>query len=396
MKKKQLTFMIAGFLLIVAGCKDTAMGPLATNGDIPGVISNLQVTNVAGGAKITYTLPDDEDVLYVVAEFISASGAARTVKASAYTNYIILDGFADTQPREVTLYAVNRSESRSKPVAVNINPLKANLHVVYESLKVRETFGGINALFTNDESGEYVFYTLIKDEDGGWVSYDRLYTNAKERDYSVRGLESEPTDFAFFFTDKWKNSSDTLFTTMTPLFEVALDKSKWKHLPLPNDTYVPEFADWRVENLWDGTTGLIFYVKPNLEDLALPNWFTIDLGQEAKFSRIRVNQLSHNDAWMFQGGAPKEFEVYGSNAPAADGSWDSWMLLSEYESVKPSGRPLGDLSNEDRAVAIAGEDFTFPLEVDSYRYIRFKTKRTYGGNLNVMIAELTLWGQPVN
>jgi len=396
MKKKQFVSVFIAFVMVLAGCKDSEMGPLATNGDKPGVITNVRVENMAGGAKITYTLPSDEDVLYVLAEYPSTAGGTRITKASSYTNYVVLDGFADTQPREVTLYVVNRSENRSEPVSVAIQPLKANLHFVFESLEVRETFGGVNATFTNEQEGEYIFYTMTKDEGGSWVPYDRLYTNSKNRDYSVRGLASEPTEFAFFFTDKWQNSSDTLFASLTPLFETQLDKALWKHHPLPGDTYIPEFDSWRIQNLWDGTTTNIFYVKPNLEGLVLPNWFTIDLGQEAKFSRIRVNQLSHHDSWMFASGAPRVFEIYGSNDPPSDGSWNNWTLLSTYESQKPSGSPLGSLTNEDRAVAIAGEDFTFPIEIGSYRYIRFKTNRTYGGNTNVMISELTFWGQPMN
>jgi len=396
MKKKQFVSVFIAFVMVLAGCKDSEMGPLATNGDKPGVITNVRVENMAGGAKITYTLPSDEDVLYVLAEYPSTAGGTRITKASSYTNYVVLDGFADVQPREVTLYVVNRSENRSESVTVTIQPLKANLHSVFESLEVRETFGGVNATFTNEQEDEYIFYTMTKDEGGSWIPYDRLYTNSKNRDYSVRGLASEPTDFAFFFTDKWQNSSDTLFASLTPLFETQLDKALWKHHPLPGDTYIPEFDSWRIQNLWDGTTANIFYVKPNLEGLVLPNWFTIDLGQEAKFSRIRVNQLSHHDDWMFSSGAPRVFEIYGSNDPPSDGSWNNWTLLSTYESQKPSGSPLGSLTNEDRAVAIAGEDFTFPIDIDSYRYIRFKTNRTYGGNTNVMISELTFWGQPMN
>jgi len=31
-----------------------------------------------------------------------------------------------------------------------------------------------------------------------------------------------------------------------------------------------------------------------------------------------------------------------------------------------------------------------------YRYMRFKTLTTFGGNADVMLLELTLWGKPVN
>ncbi len=382
--------------IAIQGCKETTFGPLVKNGNTPGKLTNLTVENLPGGAKVGYTLPNDEDVLYVLAEFSAADGTKRNVKASSYSNYIILDGFADENERKVTLSVVNRSENRSEPVEVTIKPERAYLHDVFGSLRVRETFGGIDALFSNEHEGEYIFHTMLKNEEGEWEQYDRLYTKSKEREYAVRDLPAEPIEFAFFFTDKWKNNSDTLVANLTPLFETQLDKALWKHLPLLNDTYTSEYATWAIQNLWNGNTANFFYVKAALPGLALPNWFTIDLGQEAKFSRIRVQQLSHANAWIFASGAPQQFEIYGSNSPASDGSWDSWTLLGQYESVKPSGSALGFLSNEDIAVGKAGEDFNFSVDAASYRYIRFKTNRTWGGNLNPMIAELTLWGQPVN
>src|SRR5690606_33188394 len=106
-------------------------------------------------------------------------------------------------------------------------------------------------------------------------------------------------------------------SNLTPLFETQLDKSKWKHYPLLNDTYTPEYSTWAIENLWNGNTTNYFYIKAALPGLTLPNWFTIDLGEEAKFSRIRVQQLSHNNAWIFASGAPKLFEIYGSNNPTS-------------------------------------------------------------------------------
>src|SRR5690606_34007993 len=105
-------------LIAIHGCKETTFGPLVTNGNTPGKLTNLNVENQPGGAKVGYTLPNDEDVLYVLAEFSAADGTKRNIKASSYTNYIILDGFADENERKVTLSVVNRSENRSEPVEV--------------------------------------------------------------------------------------------------------------------------------------------------------------------------------------------------------------------------------------------------------------------------------------
>lgn len=392
---KTNVIIVSILILLFTGCIEKEYQPLVKNGNKPGTVKVLEIENFAGGAKISYTLPDDADILYVLASFKSPQNENRQVKSSVYSNFVLIDGFAEEKDISVELVAVNKSENKSDPVIVSIAPLRASLHDVFESLTVGATFGGVNTHFLNPLGGEYILHTLYQNPEGEWVTYDRLYTKSTEREYAVRGLPPEKLEFRFFFTDKWKNHSDTLQIALTPLFEVKLDKNLWKSFPLPTDTYEPLYGDWSIEGLWDGTTARIFYVNDNLPGLKLPNWFTINIGKESQLSRIRVNQMSHNDAWIFSSGAPRIFEIYGSNKPGSDGSWDSWTLLGEFESVKPSDRPLGVLSAEDIALGKEGEDFTFPLTIPSVKYIRFKTKKTWGGNENVMLGELTLWGQPI-
>lgn len=83
----------------------------------------------------------------------------------------------------------------------------------------------------------------------------------------------------------------------------------------------------------------------------------------------------------FKAGHPKHFELWGSNEPNPDGSFDdSWVLLSEYESVKPSGGGVNDaLTTEDQEAAKNGENFIIP---DNARlYVIFVLKRmTHGEN----------------
>ena len=194
--------------------------------------------------------------------------------------------------------------------------------------------------------------------------------------------------------DEFSTEAEEVVEVLT---EVQLDKSSWTNAALPTDTYKSEFPDWKISNLWDGITNVnpnFFYQDPNIPGLALPNWFTIDIGSKSKLTKIIVNQLSHSDAWLYNYGAPKTFEIYGSNEPPADGSWANWTLLGQFESIKPSNGPTGVLSAEDVARGRAGEQFAFPESISSYRYIRFKTNSTWGGNKNVMISEITLRGYP--
>lgn len=189
--------------------------------------------------------------------------------------------------------------------------------------------------------------------------------------------------------------SAALVSETEKLEEMNISKANWKNYPLPGDTYQSEYSDWKIENLWDGFTDVspkFFYVDPNLPDLKLPNWFTLDLGSKFKLTKFRMYQLAHAEAWMYNYGAPKTFEVYASQVPASDGSWTGWDLLGSFSSVKPSGLPQGDLSAEDVARARAGEEFELKPTDKAYQYIRVKITSTWGGNLNPMISELSLRG----
>ena len=391
MKEKIITFCLLTALLF--SCKEDEHEPLVKNDNKPGVLTNLEVENIPGGAKISYTLPDDQDLLYVLARFSSKSGQERIVKSSLYKNFVLLDGFADTNEYVVNLHAVNRSENQSDPVVINIHPLTPPIQKVFESLIVREDFGGINYSFENELEAEYVFHTLIKDDEDNWKPYDKLYSKARSREYSVRGLPPLEAEFGIYISDKWTNKSDTLVTILTPLYEERLDKTLWKVAPLPSDYFTPTYGNRPVSKLWDDKHGIYdyFIAAPPPSAPPLPNWFTIDLGKEVKLSRMKIHQYEGNKQYAYTIGNPKKYEIWGSNDPSDD--WSSWTLLLECESIKPSGLPLGSRTDEDVNYALAGEDFTFPVNKPSYRYIRFKLLETWGRVDNVCFDEITLWGQ---
>lgn len=394
MKKANLVFIVSLMVMFI-GCQSIQLEPLEDIDTVPPAPAVTEVENYPGGARVTYTIPDDETILYVKAVFESHAGQEREVKASVYKNYIDLDGFGDTNEYAVKLYAVNRSEIQSEAIEVKIHPLTPPIREIFETLEVSEDFGGVNTKFTNELEKNFVFYTLYKTEEGEWSSYDRLFTSAKLRDYSVRGLPPEPTEFGFFFRDEWGNLSDTLFQTITPLYEEMLDKSKFKAYPLPSDSYEWQGNWGPVSNLWDGDYtdhNNLFYQATS--GAKVPNWITIDLGQEAKFSRMVVFQSAASRAsYAYNYGTPKEYEIWGSNNPTDD--WSSWTLLMECESIKPSGSPIGVRTAEDQAYALEGENYDFPLETGTYRYIRFKMNRSWTGAANLMLAQLDFYGQPL-
>jgi hypothetical protein len=174
--------------------------------------------------------------------------------------------------------------------------------------------------------------------------------------------------------------------TLTPLFEALLDRTKMNGIVLPTDA--PLGYGGNINGLFDGNVNDGYY---HTGDAArMPQWFTFDMGVTAKLSRL---------TWFMRPGYfyslhnPRVIEIWGSNSPNPDGSFDaSWTLLVSYTQVKPSGLPVGQLSSDDIAAANAGETVVFPLNAPKVRYIRFKTLKNWSDGTYVNFYELMMWG----
>jgi len=388
--KIQYCLIIIIAVMLLAGCREEQVEPLPGSGSaIPAPVTNLQVLNLHGAAKISYTVPADPNLLYVEAAW-TYKGVKRNTKSSYYADTLTLQGFGDTSACEVQVYTVSRSEQRSEPVNVTVKPLTAPVQEVYKSLTVRPDFGGINVGFINETGGDVVITVITADSTGSLAPVNAFYTNLRRDSFSTRGFDASARVFGVFVKDRWNNLSDTLFTTQTPFFELLLDKALFKEVnPYPGDVNANIYSgNYPMPRLWDNNTGSIYVTA---QRLGLPQSFTIDLGVTAKLSRMKYYQRQ-STAFYFSSGTPEIFDVYGSNDPAPDGSWDSWTLLLHCVSVKPSGLPLGTVTNADIEYARAGEDFTFPVSAGAYRYLRFRVLKNYGNATNITFSELTFWG----
>ncbi len=157
-------------------------------------------------------------------------------------------------------------------------------------------------------------------------------------------------------------------TATLPVFERQLAKSGFSVLELPTD--IKSNHGWLMPYLWDDNINSGFATQNQV-----PCWFTIDAGQPAALSRIKYWQATDR---LYRIENVKTFELYGSNSPAADGSWDSWTKIGSFASVKPSGKPVGENTQEDVDYALAGEDFPITAGTAKYRYYRFRLLTNWG------------------
>ncbi len=390
---KKLSLLFSSVLVMLVSCDSVELREHLEKDDMPpGPVKDITIENLPGAAKISYTLPDDEDVLYVAGEYEIRPGAGYNVKSSYYSNSLTVVGFGKTDEYTVDLYTVDRSGNRSEKKTVKVNPLTPPVQQSFETLDYDKGFGGIHLTFENAAKANLVTNVLIKDEYGDWIEYDKYYTGLPMGNYSVRNLNAVPTIFGVFLKDRWGNLSDTLVREVTPLFEMQLDKKKFRAVPLPGD----HPNDWNITGIWNDITsntaasGGFSSVGP------FPKYFQFSLGTRSRLSRFKLWGV--HDGREYSSGNIREFEVWGSNNPDPQGSFDGWELLGTYTVVKPSGLPDPEVNADDRAVAVAGFDFEVSPDAPAVLYLRVNMLSSFASPRNspngtAWVREMTFWGQ---
>jgi len=393
MKSLKLICIPLLFWVCLTGCKrEITRVPIDKDGSVPGVVTDIKVVNTNGGATLTYTLPGSKNLLYVKAVYETSKGHTQEVKASYYTNSMDLSCFGDTLEHTVTLYAVSKSEVASAPVTVTVHPLTPPCVLAFRTLKIVPAFGGINIKASNITKADLAIVPLVDTlKNGTWATLDNIYTADSLINTNVRGLDTITRRYGFYVRDRCGNRSDTLFLTLSPFFEQKLDKKLWSERRLPGDAVT--VYGTTIQAMWNGQDNHGWPVTFTDESAGSPQTFTIDLGLTSTLSRLKLN--SYEDFGVYYGrGAMKIFQIWGSNNPNPDGSYDaSWTKLLDCTVVKPSGSPLGTETGADKAAAFAGFQFEFPSGLPAYRYIRIRNLQNWPGSYFMSIVQFTLWGK---
>jgi hypothetical protein len=389
--------LISGLLfsIVILACGKTGLnshGPIENNGATPGAVTNVKVVNLPGAAILTYTLPKDANLQYVLAEYRINDSATRQAKASRYGDSIHVDGFSKAGAYEVKLYAVSKSEIKSAPVSVTVNPSTPPYRVIAATLQIHPDFGGVNITFDNAGEDKIALVIITKDNNKEFSAIETFYTQQKNGSFSIRGYDTTQIIFGAYIKDRWDNYSDTVFATIKPLFETQLDKNKFRKYVLPSDQ--PSAWGWEMENLWDNK-----YEEPGFHTLQgnppEPHRFTFDIGVVAQLSRFKLLQRKYD--WLYIHGNPRLFTIWGTATPPdPSGSWNGWTKLADCESIKPSGSPAGVVTDEDVQHALGpdgkGEEYLIPLSAPAVRYIRLEIHSNWSNTDFFHALELTFYG----
>lgn len=389
--------MLSLLASFVACNEDHGPQILENNSTPPAEVTNVIVQNLPGKAKLTYTLPSEKDLLYVVARYKLENGTAMEVKASYYSNSLLLEGFSGQSTTEVKIYAVNKSETESKPVIVTVAPTKAPIYDIYDSLVAQPDFGGIRIIANNPTKEEIGILVMQKNIQGDWVPLSTsIYTSTDEIKQSLRGFQSVDQEFAIVVRDHWLNYTDTLEITLKPLFEQLMPKSAYVGVHLATDTKV--IGTYPVSNLFDGQFLEYWgsYFTERTVDVG-NHLVTFDIGAKTKLSRLRIWNFSEpigGQRMYYYLGAMKKFRIWGSNT-LNDGTLDSnWTLLGEYEIKKPSGLPYGQENNDDLLAARDGADYDIALDKPAVRYLRIECLENWVGGKFMAVSEVHVYGNP--
>jgi hypothetical protein len=385
-------------LLLIISCKDelTEHKPVGSDASEPQQVSEVQVTNRAGNAKLTYKTPADANLLYVKAEYTITSGRVMEAKASYYSDSLVLEGFADTLEHEVKLYTVSRSEVKSQPKIVKVKPLTAPIWPVYESVKIINAFGGYKLTAVNDTKAPIAILIMKRNVVNEWeVDNDlSIYTSGNVINSQKSGMDTVSRQYGIAVRDRWGNITDTLFQQVNPIYEVELNTANFKHFPLPNDPTQQPGAS--VANMWDQRYGWpVSFTSLATATLKTPSIVTVDMGTTAKLSKVWIRPFKELSNLFYGFTTLKRFELWGSTNPNLDGSLDnSWTLLGTYELKKPSGSAGATETVSDQEAAANGFYFDIDLSAPKIRYMRIRCLENWAGSCPQSVDEMKIFGDP--
>lgn len=403
MKDKHLLKLIALFLLVMVGFGSCNSDDENNDVTPPGKLTVTEVIPTHGGAKIVYTLPDDNDILFVKAKYTTTLGQEVFKSASYYTDTIDLDGFNDTRAHQVALYVVDRNNNHSEAVSVEVTPFESYIYLVQENLILTAGFGEIKVDWENTE-GKTVHVKIVYSSESGTDS-TIFSSKLKVFNSSIRNLDSVDYTITSVVKDNYENSTGrNIEGVLKPRFEEKIDKSTWTLVP----TLSVDANAWEgvTENFWDGVIDICTvaddnsYFMINRDDnggsLNYPLDIVIDFNKQVVVNRFRVwqrafdynNRTADNVSdipYYYQVENLRAFNLYASQDK------ETWILLGEFDIGDPKDED-GNVPAEAIQEAIDGHEFNLAEPSQPFRYLKFAITANYGSDTYVNGSEITLYG----
>ncbi|GHT68016.1 hypothetical protein AGMMS50239_32220 [Bacteroidia bacterium] len=370
-----------------------------------------------GGARIYFTPPEDEDVLTVDASYTNQKGEIFWFSSSYFTDSIDVEGFADTNPQKVTIYAVDRAGNKSEPQTITVIPKEPAVSRVAGSIAVK---GGFSSFYIDwrNELKQVVNIHVNYSYDGQEKVAIYTSTDTVERKFiRLENIsETTPVSVKVKVEDRYGNISNIAASSIHLIKDEKIPKDKWI-IPITNDSIegVPQ-------GYWDAYEGRMIYITDdiidnglnwnwgstgpkghtgNVKDGNLPANFIIDLGEEWEISRIITHQRDGAQAapniptgrgWYY---ATENIGIYSMYI--RDNTKPGWDSIRTHKIVFPPDLP----GQQYRVMAQAGdmaylypEDPHFSAPTRWFRYeARFGFNNDYTAQGAMGLSEITLYGR---
>ncbi|WP_445593141.1 DUF5000 domain-containing lipoprotein [Sunxiuqinia sp. sy24] len=392
----KLLGVIAIMITLIVSCDEEKVGQYPIEGVAPAAVSNVQTEALPGGAKITYDLPDETDISYVICEY-SFAGEQKIARSSVYSNFITIEGLGEIAPCEYTIYLVDHNGNRSEPYTGSFTPLEPPYQTIFKTITMEPDFGGVVIRWQNETNALIGAFLYALNDSSEWEEYDLVFSTLLEEKRSIRGYNTDERKFGVSLIDQYGNRTDTVISIEVPLYERELNKDYFSNGHLLGDNNTVRQGR-PIENIWDGDLNVIWHTDPSAGFIP-PQTFTIDLGVQAKLSRGVI--WNRQDGYIFSQHNVRYFEVWGAKELSHDfndtywegNEWQNqWTLLGDFEEIKPSGLPLNKSNDEDAVASANGSEFIFESGVGEMRYLRFVVKETWARTATLHIAEVSIFG----
>ena len=395
--KKSLKKIISVFtiLLITISCQDTESGDVTAPGKL--IVETITPTN--GGGIISYTLPDDSDILFVRAEYTNTLGEDVFRVSSVHNNEVEISGLNQTTPIEVNLFVVDNNDNKSEPTTAEFVPLESFIYLVQESIEFSADLGGVRVSWENIESKTVYVYVHIQNGEDEEIRI--LSSNSPLENRFIRGLEATELTFLTKVADFDGNVTDLEEKGVySPLFEEVIDKSTWSLVS--NQSINGNAWEGSTVNFWDDIVDttetdsdnsyFIIWRDQNGGTLNWPLDIVVNLNKNVKINRIKVwqrafwyNGPSPTTAYYYQEENMKSFDLFASN------NGQEWTLLGQYDIGNPMDAD-GNIPSDAMESAANGHDFELDGVSESFNYLKISITSNYGSDTYCHGSEITLYG----
>ena len=244
MKTKIYVYLLILFAISISACKEESR--YETEGDDttpPSVPTNITWEPLYGGARFHYTLPSDEDLMTVNAEYTNEKGNTYFFSSSFYKDSVDVYGLGSTNEYTVYLYGVDRAGNKSQKVPVKVVPFEPAISRVAKTIDLKAGFGSFFLDWENELEQVINVYINFKYKDGD-MPRDMISVfssnKLKERQfvYDVNVAANEPLNVKVRVEDRYGNMTE--FIDFGDIFlqeDAEIDKSIWV-FPEANDSTV--------------------------------------------------------------------------------------------------------------------------------------------------------------